>query len=81
MKERGEGEEGRVKSVGQTQTMDSVLHTPPFIQGHAGREGRGREGEGGKEREMKGLALIKLMLHFSANKQCNVSKPDTIGTE
>ena len=38
-----------MKSVGQTQTMDSVLHTPPFIQGHAGREGRGREG--GKERD------------------------------
>ena len=69
-----------MKSVGQTQTMDSVLHTPPFIQGHAGREREGgRERE--REREMKGLASIKLMLHFSANKQCNVSKPDTIGTE
>ena len=43
------------------------------------KRGRGREREG--KREMKGLASIKLMSHFSANKQCNVSKPDTIGTE
>ena len=37
-----------MKSVGQTQTMDSVLHTPPFIQGHAERE---REGASERERE------------------------------
>ena len=43
-----------MKSVGQTQTMDSVLHTPPFIQGHAGRERRGRKGEGGRERGREG---------------------------
>ena len=56
-----------MKSVGQTQTVDSVLHTPPFIQGHAGREREGeREREG--KREMKGLASIKLMSHFSTNK-------------
>ena len=60
-----------MKSVGQTQTMDSVLNTPPFIQGHAGREREGeREREGKKRDERSGFNQTHVTFQCKQTVQC-----------